>query len=127
MLPLYGLCIGVIDQAQKPPLRPRVPRDLCFFENSYPEAFAPQDLERAYAAMSVKRDWFLALSSYFTTGGTMQKSEPIMAREGAHAGRAPAGVGGRSRFANVGDGPPVGRRGAPRRAPAGGMCAIGLC
>jgi FMN reductase (NADPH) len=94
VLPLYGLCIGVIDQAQKPPLRPRVPRDLCFFENSYPEAFEPEDLERAYAAMSVKRDWFEALRSYFVTGGTMQKREPIMARAWAQQGLAPEEVSG---------------------------------
>ena len=94
VLPLYGLCIGVIDEAQKPPLRPRVPRDLCFFENSYTAAFAPEDLERAYAAMSVKRDWFLALSSYFATGGTMEKREPIMARAWAQQGLAPEDVAG---------------------------------
>jgi nitroreductase len=94
VLPLYGLCIGVIDAAQKPPLRPRVPRDLCFFENGYPAAFAPEDLERAYAAMSVKRDWFLALQSYFVAGGTMQKREPIMARAWEQQGLAPEGVNG---------------------------------
>ncbi len=94
VLPLYGLCIGVIDEAQKPPLRPRVPRDLCFFENGYPAAFAPEDLDRTYAAMSVKRDWFLALSSYFATGGTMQKREPIMARAWAQQGLAPREMSG---------------------------------
>ena len=34
VLPLYGLCIGVIDEAKAPPVRPRLPRDLCFFENT---------------------------------------------------------------------------------------------
>ena len=89
VLPLYGLCIGVIDPAQAPPLRPRVPRDLCFFDDRYPAQFAPAELERAYAAMSVKRDWFQALSSYFVTGGTMEQREPIMAQAWRQQGLEP--------------------------------------
>lgn len=80
VLPLYGLCVGVIDEAQAPPLRPRVQRDLCFFENRYPEDFSPEELDAAYAGMSVKRDWYQGISRYFTVGGTMEAREPIMAR-----------------------------------------------
>jgi nitroreductase len=80
VLPLYGLCIGVIDQEKLPPLRPRIPRELCFFDNRYPEQFTEDELESAYSAMSVKRDWFESIGRYFTKGGTMEKREPIMAR-----------------------------------------------
>ncbi len=80
VLPLYGLCIGVPDPAELPPLRPRIPRDLCFFDNRYPETFGEAGLERAYTAMSTRRDWYAALGSYFAAGGTMQQREPVMAR-----------------------------------------------
>ncbi len=85
VLPLYGLCIGVADGAQLPPVRPRVPRELCFFDNHYAaglddERFSDAELESAYAAMSVKRDWYASISHYFTVGGTMEMREPIMAR-----------------------------------------------
>ncbi|HQY92541.1 nitroreductase family protein [Caldilinea sp.] len=80
VLPIYGLCIGVIDPAHYPPLKPRIPRDLCFFENSYPADFPAQALEAAYAAMRVKRDWLDSIGVYFATDGTMEHREPIMAR-----------------------------------------------
>lgn len=80
VLPLYGLCIGVPDPELIPPLRPRVPRALCFVENQYPAHYTPEALESAYAAMSVKRDWYESLSSYFTPGGTMERREPVMRR-----------------------------------------------
>ncbi len=81
VLPIYGLCIGVIDPMNYPPVvKPRIPRDLCFHDNRYPEHFTEDELESAYAAMSVKRPWYEALGSYFATGGTMEKREPIMAR-----------------------------------------------
>ncbi len=81
VLPIYGLCIGVIDRGHYPPVvKPRIPRELCFFENRYASEFSPDALESAYAAMSVKRDWYAAVSAYFATGGTMEKREPIMAR-----------------------------------------------
>ncbi len=80
VLPLYGLCIGVIDEKQTPALRPRVPRDLCFFENAYVDDFSQRELESAYAAMSVKRDRYESIKNYFTVGGTMEKREPIMDR-----------------------------------------------
>ena len=80
VLPLYGLCIGVADPAELPPLRPRIPRDLCFFDNRYPETFGDASLESAYTTMSGRRDWYAALEAYFATGGTMQKREPVMAR-----------------------------------------------
>jgi hypothetical protein len=89
VLPLYGLCIGVIDPAQVPPLRPRIPRDLCFFDDRYPEEFSGEELESAYAAMSVKRDWFESLSTYFAAGGTMARREPIMARAWRQQGLEP--------------------------------------
>lgn len=89
VLPLYGLCIGVIDQAQRPPVRPRVPRALCFFDDRYPTGFSAEELESAYTAMSVKRDWFESIGAYFTAGGTMEKREPVMARAWAQQGLEP--------------------------------------
>ena len=81
VLPIYGLCIGVIDPEHYPPVvKPRIPRDLCFFENRYAAEFSPDELESAYAAMSVKREWYEAVGAYFATGGTMEKREPVMAR-----------------------------------------------
>jgi nitroreductase len=80
VLPLYGLCIGVIDSEKYPPVKPRIPRDLCFFENSYPPDFTTAELESAYTAMSVKRDWYESIGAYFATGGTMEHREPVMAR-----------------------------------------------
>ena len=79
VLPLYGLCIGVPDPAQLPPLRPRIPRDLCFFDNRYPETFSDAALESAYTAMSGRRDWYTAVKAYFAAGGTMQQREKVMA------------------------------------------------
>lgn len=80
VLPLYGLCIGVIDPAHYPPLKPRIPRDHCFFENSYPAAFTAEALDASYAAMSTKRDWFASLGAYFAAEGTMEQRESVMAR-----------------------------------------------
>ncbi|HHY57816.1 MAG TPA: NADPH-dependent oxidoreductase [Chloroflexi bacterium] len=80
VLPLYGLCIGVIDPEKYPPVKPRIPRALCFFENSYPADFSAAELESAYAAMSVKRDWYESIHTYFAAGGTMEHREPVMAR-----------------------------------------------
>jgi len=80
VLPLYGLCIGVIDPEKYPPVKPRIPRDLCFFENSYPADFTDAALTSAYTTMSVKRDWYESIGAYFTTGGTMEHREPVMAR-----------------------------------------------
>ncbi len=79
VLPLFGLCIGVPDPQQMPPLRPRIPRDLCFFDNRYPAEFSAAELQSAYTAMSAKRDWYAAVEAYFAEGGTMQKREPVMA------------------------------------------------
>lgn len=103
VLPLYGLCIGVIDEEKLPPLKPRVPRRLAFFENRYGSGlegeqegdvdFSRADLESAYAAMSPKRDWFGALERYFAAGGTMQAREPIMQRAWAQQGLEPQEVG----------------------------------
>jgi FMN reductase (NADPH) len=89
VLPLFGLCIGVIDPAQRPPLRPRIARSLCFFENRYPEEFSAGELEGAYADMSVKRDWYTSVGAYFAQGGTMQKREPVMARAWQQQGLEP--------------------------------------
>jgi nitroreductase len=80
VLPLYGLCVGVIDGEQMPDLRPRIPRDLCFFENRYNAEFSEAELESGYESMSVKRDWYESIGRYFATGGTMEAREPIMAR-----------------------------------------------
>jgi FMN reductase (NADPH) len=80
VLPLFGLCIGVIDPASRPPLRPRMPRELCFFDNRYPQDFTPDDLERAFTAMSVKRDWYESIGAYFARSGTMERREPVMRR-----------------------------------------------
>ncbi len=80
VLPLYGLCIGVPDPAELPAPRPRIPRDLCFFDNRYPETFGDTALESAYTAMSTRRDWYAAVEAYFAAGGTMQKRESVMAR-----------------------------------------------
>lgn len=81
VLPIYGLCIGVIDPEHYPPVvKPRIPRDLCFFENCYPAEFASDELESAYAAMSVKREWYESIGAYFAVGGTMEHREPVMAR-----------------------------------------------
>jgi FMN reductase (NADPH) len=80
VLPLYGLCVGVIDGEQLPELRPRIPRELCFFENEYNADFSEDELESGYEAMSVKRDWYESISRYFATDGTMEVREPIMAR-----------------------------------------------
>ncbi len=80
VLPLYGLCIGAPDLDRLPPLRPRIPRELCFFTDRYPGDFTPAELDAAYAAMNVKRDWYAAVSRYFAAGGTMSRREPIMAR-----------------------------------------------
>jgi FMN reductase (NADPH) len=90
VLPLFGLCIGVIDLERRPPLRPRIPRSLCFSDNRYPQEFAADELESAYAAMSVKRDWYASIGTYFTQGGTMQKREPVMARAWQQQGLEPA-------------------------------------
>jgi len=89
VLPLYGLCIGVADPAMLPDFKPRVPRELCFFENCYPTGFSTDALQSAYDAMSPKRDWYVALGSYFADGGTMQKREPIMARAWRQQGLDP--------------------------------------
>ena len=80
VLPLYGLCIGVIDEEKAPRLKERVPGDLCFFDNAYPAAFAPADLDRAYTAMSPLRDWYASISRYFTPGGAMHQREAVMRR-----------------------------------------------
>ncbi|MBW7883591.1 MAG: nitroreductase family protein [Caldilineaceae bacterium] len=80
VLPLYGLCIGVIDREKLPPLRPRLPRELCFFENRYTAGYTDAELELAYETMSVKRDWYQSIGAYFARGGTMEKREPVMAR-----------------------------------------------
>jgi FMN reductase (NADPH) len=80
VLPLYGLCIGVIDPEMVPPLRPRVARSLCFVDNRYPDTFTAEELDAVYATMSVKRDWYESLTSYFTQGGTMARREPVMRR-----------------------------------------------
>lgn len=89
VLPLYGLCIGVIDPAQLPRLKERVPRDLCFFDNCYPDTFTPADLDTAYAAMSTLRDWYDSISRYFTIGGTMHAREAVMARSWGQQGLTP--------------------------------------
>ncbi len=89
VLPLYGLCIGVIDQEKLPRLKERVPGDLCFFDNAYPAAFAPADLDRAYTAMSPLRDWYASISRYFTTNGTMHKRETVMRRAWEQQGLMP--------------------------------------
>lgn len=81
VLPIYGLCIGVIDPVRYPlVVKPRIPRALCFFENRYPTQFSAAELESAYTAMSVKREWYEAIGAYFAVGGTMEKREPVMAR-----------------------------------------------
>lgn len=89
VLPLYGLCIGVPDPEHLPPLRPRIPRDLCFFEDRYPETFTAAALESAYTAMSVKRDWYASVEAYFAAGGTMQGREGVMARAWRQQGLEP--------------------------------------
>jgi len=89
VLPLYGLCIGVIDPAHVPPIRPRIPRELCFVENRYPDHFSAAELESAYAAMSVKRDWFESIGAYFSGDGTMAHREPVMARAWRQQGLEP--------------------------------------
>lgn len=89
VLPLYGLCIGVIDPAMKPELKPRIPRDLCFFDNSYPAGYTTAELQAAYDAMSPKRDWYAAISGYFAIDGTMEKREPVMARAWRRQGLDP--------------------------------------
>ncbi len=89
VLPLYGLCIGVIDEEKLPPLRPRVPREQCFFDNRYPDDFSPDELDAAYAEMSVRRDWYDSISRYFTVGGTMEAREPVMARAWRQQGLEP--------------------------------------
>jgi len=89
VLPLYGLCIGVADEERLPPFRPRVPRDLCFFENRHPGDYSPDQLDAAYAEMSVKRDWYESLSRYFAVGGTMEAREPVMARAWRQQGLEP--------------------------------------
>lgn len=98
VLPLYGLCIGVADPAEIPPLRPRIPRPLCFFDNRYPAAFSAEELAGAYGAMSVKRDWYESVAAYFAAGGTMQGREAVMRRAWAQQGLtprpAPRGAGG---------------------------------
>jgi len=89
VLPLFGLCIGVADAEQRPPLRPRIPRALCFFDNRYPQEFTAAELESAYTAMSVKRDWYDTIGGYFTQGGTMEQREPVMARAWQQQGLEP--------------------------------------
>ncbi len=89
VLPLYGLCIGVPDPARIPGLRPRVPQELCFFENRYPEEFTPEELESAYQAMGGKRDWYETLGRYFAAGGVMARREPVMARAWRQQGLEP--------------------------------------
>lgn len=90
VLPLYGLCIGVIDPLHYPPtIKPRIPRELCFFENRYPSHFTPEQLDAAYAAMSVKRDWWESLRVYFAAGGTMERREAVMARAWRRQGLEP--------------------------------------
>ena len=58
----------VVDQERRPPVRPRIPRSLCFVENRYPEAFTADELESAYGAMSVKRDWYASDRRLFYAG-----------------------------------------------------------
>jgi FMN reductase (NADPH) len=89
VLPLYGFCIGVIDPQHLPPLHPRIPRSLCFFDNRYPAGFTGEQLESAYTAMSAKRDWYARIETYFAAGGTMQKREPVMARAWRQQGLEP--------------------------------------
>jgi nitroreductase len=92
VLPLFGLCIGVPDPARLPPLRPRIPRELCFFDNCYPETLTDATLETAFEAMSTKRNWYEAIAPYFTTGGTMALREPVMARAWQQQGLEPQPV-----------------------------------
>ncbi len=89
VLPLFGLCIGVIDPQMQPDLKPRIPREICFFENGYPETFTPEQLDAAYAAMSTKRDWYRSIETYFAQDGIMARREPVMARAWRQQGLDP--------------------------------------
>lgn len=91
VLPLFGLCIGVIDPARVPPVRPRLPRTVTFFDDRYPAAYTPAELDSCYQAMSVKRDWYESIAPYFASGGTMARREPVMARAWRQQGLTPEG------------------------------------
>ncbi len=68
VLPVVSLCVGVPDEEGS--LRPRLPNDLIFHENSYKEP-TPEDLERCYEAMSAFTflgSWSKYLDAYYTAG-----------------------------------------------------------
>lgn len=89
VLPLFGLCIGVTREDRVPRRRTRVPRDMCFLEDTYPESFEKEKLEEAYQVMSSKRDWFKTIGAYFATGGTMEARESVMEKGWERQGLKP--------------------------------------
>lgn len=68
VLPILSLCVGVPDE--EAPLRPRLPNEVVFHENTYREPTA-EDLERCYEAMASVTffgGWFEYLDHFFTAG-----------------------------------------------------------
>lgn len=69
--PLFGLTIGI--PAENPPMRPRLPIDILFHENSY-RVYSEEDLERAFKSMEFQAwgDWVKVLRRYLAEGGIFE-------------------------------------------------------
>ena len=68
VLPIVSLCVGIPDG--EAPLRPRLPNEVVFHENTYREP-TTEDLERCYEAMTSVTffgGWFEYLDHFFAAG-----------------------------------------------------------
>ncbi|HEU4741931.1 MAG TPA: nitroreductase family protein [Meiothermus sp.] len=89
VFPVAGLCVGVPEVIPAP--RPRLPRELVVYENTYREP-DPAELDQAFEVMrSITRsgDWSKVLGRYFTSGGTMEQREGRYQRLAARQGFDP--------------------------------------
>jgi FMN reductase (NADPH) len=77
VLPIVGLTIGVPDPEQPSPRKPRLPRQLTFFENAYSDP-TPADLDAAYEAMGAA--WFDTLCRFFGRDGRLGQREKVWMR-----------------------------------------------
>ncbi len=83
VLPVVGLTIGVPDPAHIPERKPRLPRELVFYENGYRPP-TPADLDAAYAAMG--EGWQVTLSRYLGPNGAFERREAVWQRALAQQG-----------------------------------------
>jgi FMN reductase (NADPH) len=86
VLPVVGLTIGVPDEEETPPRKPRLPREVVFHENAYHKP-TPADLDTAYRAMG--DNWYTTLQRYFGPGGGFARREEVWRRALRQQGLAP--------------------------------------